>query len=231
MKKLDRELEAFRQRLIGMGNLAEKMVRQAAEALVDPRESNLGAAIIDEENRLDLMQLEIDREAIRLLTVYSPVASDLRMIMSISRITAELERIGDHTMNMCESLQLLVSRDQVDLPPAVLRMATVVSGMLRDALDAFAKDDITKAQSTIASDNIVDALNDQIIGDLLSMEIVRDVLAGARDMAAALGQLLIVRSLERIADQATNISEEVVYMVKGDDIRHQSLAIDRPDRT
>jgi phosphate transport system protein len=231
MKKLDHELELFRQRLMDMGNLAEKMVRQSAEALVDPRQSILTDAIADEENRLDLMQLEIDREAIRLLTVYSPVASDLRMIMSISRITTELERIGDHTMNMCESLQLLVSRDEIDLPPAVLRMASVVSGMLRDALDAFAKDDIAKAQSTIASDNIVDALNDQIIGDLLNMEILRDVLAGARDIAGALGQMLIARSLERIADQATNISEEVVYMVKGDDIRHQSLAIERPDRS
>ena len=109
-------------------------------------------------------------------------------------------------------------------------MATVVSGMLRDALDAFAKNDISKAQTTIADDNIVDALNDQIVGDLLNMEIVRDVLSGAKDIAGALGQLLIARSLERIADQATNISEEVVYMVKGDDIRHQSLALDKLDR-
>jgi phosphate transport system protein len=230
MKKMDHDLALFRQRLIDMGNLAEKMVRQAAEALVDPRESKLSAIIAEEEHKLDLMQLEIDREAIRLLTVYSPVASDLRMIMSISRITAELERIGDHTMNMCESLQLLVSRDEIDLQPAILRMASVVTGMLRDALDAFAQDDINKAQSTIASDNIVDALNDQVIGNLLNMEIVRDVLAGARDIAGALGQLLIVRSLERIADQATNISEEVVYMVKGDDIRHQTLTSERLDR-
>ncbi len=230
MKKLDHELERFRQRLIDMGNLAEKMLRHAAEVLVDPRESHLTDTIADDENRLDLLQLEIDKEAIRLLTVYSPVAGDLRMVMSISRITAELERIGDHTMNMCESLQLLVSRDEVELPPPILRMATVVSGMLRDALDAFAKNDISKAQSTIASDNIVDALNDQIVGDLLNMEIVRDVLSGSKDIAGALGQLLITRSLERIADQATNISEEVVYMVKGDDIRHQSLALDKLDR-
>jgi phosphate transport system protein len=229
MKKLDHELEVFRQQLIDMGNLTERMFRQAAEALVDPRKSDLSRVIADEENRLDLMQLAIDKEAIRLLTIYSPVAGDLRMIMSISRITAELERIGDHTMNMCESVQLLLSRGEIDLPPAVLRMATVVSGMLHEALDAFAQQDISKAHSTIAADNIVDALNDQIMGALLDMEFVRDVLAGASDMASALGQLLITRSLERIADQATNISEEVVYMVKGDDIRHRSLALDKLD--
>jgi phosphate transport system protein len=229
MKKLDHELEVLRQQLIDMGNLAEKMLRQAAESLVDPHKTDLSRAIAEEENRLDLMQLAIDKEAIRLLTVYSPVAGDLRMVMSISRITAELERIGDHTMNMCESVQLLVSRGDIDLPPAVLRMATVVSSMVHDALDAFAQQDISKAHSTIAADNIVDAINDQIMGALLDMEFVRDVLAGVKDIASALGQLLITRSLERIADQATNISEEVVYMVKGDDIRHRSLALDKFD--
>ena len=230
MKKLEHELEVFRQKLVDMGNLAENMVRKAAEALVDPQHADLTNAIAKDENRLDLMQLEIDKEAIRMLTVYSPVASDLRMIMSITRITAELERIGDHTVNMCESVQLLVTRGGTDIPANVLRMASLVSGMLRDALDAFAQQDIAKAQSTIANDNIVDALNDQVMGDLLHMEFVRDILAGTKDIASALGQLLITRSLERIADQATNISEEVVYMVKGDDIRHQSLALSRLER-
>ncbi|MCA9171604.1 MAG: hypothetical protein KDB23_28245, partial [Planctomycetales bacterium] len=89
-----------------------------------------------------------------------------------------------------------------------------------------AQNDIDKAQSVIAGDNIIDVLNDQIMNELLSMETVRQILEGAKDIAGALGQLLVVRSLERIADQATNVSEEVVYMVKGDDIRHRSL-VDR----
>ena len=184
MKKLENDLENLRQRLVEMGNLAETMLRHVSEALVDPRHREITNTIADQENRLDLMQLEIDKQAIRLLTVYSPVASDLRMIMSISRITAEFERIGDHTMNMCESLNLIASRSEIDLRPSVLQMATVVCGMMRDALDAFTKNDISKAQSTIARDNIVDALNDQIVGDLLSMEIVRDVLAARRILPA-----------------------------------------------
>jgi len=227
MKKLEYELDVFRHRLVDMANLTEKMVRQAVEALENPLDSNLITAIGEEEDRLDLMQLAIDKEAIRLLTVYSPVASDLRMIMSITRITSELERIGDHTVNMCESVQLLRSRDEADILPSIQRMGNVVTGMLHDALDAFAQGDITKAQSTIAGDNIVDALNDQIMNELLSLETVREILEGAKDIAGALGQLLIIRSLERIADQATNISEEIVYMVKGDDIRHRQGA-DRP---
>ncbi|MBJ43889.1 MAG: hypothetical protein CMJ80_11565 [Planctomycetaceae bacterium] len=139
----------------------------------------------------------------------------------IARITAELERIGDHSMNIRESVSLLGEYSPTDLLPALLRMVNIVNGMVNDALNAFSQRDITKAQSTIANDNIVDALNDQIVGDLLHLDVVRKVKGGA-DMSLPLAQMLIARSLERIADQATNISEEVVYMVKGDDIRHQS---------
>ncbi len=223
MKKLEHELDTFRGRLIEMGNLTERMVRQATAALQDPSQTDLTNKMIVEEDRLDRLQLEIDREAIRLLTVYSPVAGDLRMVMSITRITSELERIGDHTVNMGESLNLMRSHDHPELLSDILKMASVVSGMVHDALDAFVQSDISKAQMTIAGDNIVDALNDRVVGHLLSLETVRDVLDGATDISGALGQMLIARSLERIADQATNICEEVVYMVKGRDIRHPSL--------
>ena len=226
MKKLEHELDVFRHRLVDMANLTEKMVRHVVGALEDPQGNANIKSIIEDEDRLDLMQLQIDKEAIRLLTVYSPVAGDLRLIMSISRITAELERIGDHTVNISESLQLLQTRNETDILPSITKMADSVSGMIHDALDAFAQNDIDKAQSVIAGDNIIDVLNDQIMNELLSMETVRQILEGAKDIAGALGQLLVVRSLERIADQATNVSEEVVYMVKGDDIRHRSL-VDR----
>jgi phosphate transport system protein len=223
MKKFDQELERFRNRLVEMANLAEKMVRQAVDALENPLDSSLTDQIAEEEHRLDLMQLEIDREAIRLLTIYSPVASDLRVIMSITRITAELERMGDHTVNMSESLLLLQTHNETDILPSILRMADVVIGMVHDAINAFSQSDIDKARATISGDNVVDALNDQIVSELLSLETVRGILDGAKDIAGPLGQLLLVRSLERIADQATNVSEEVVYMIKGDDIRHSSI--------
>lgn len=226
MKKLEHELNVFRHRLVDMANLTEKMVRNVVESLETPYENKNIKSIIEDEDRLDLMQLQIDKEAIRLLTVYSPVAGDLRTIMSISRITAELERIGDHTVNIGESLQLLQARNEAEILPSIVKMAHAVVGMIHDALDAFAQNDIEKAQATIAGDNIIDVLNDQIMNELLSMETVREILEGAKDIAGALGQLLVVRSLERIADQATNVSEEVVYMVKGDDIRHRSL-VDR----
>lgn len=223
MKKMDHDLSGLRQHVIDMGNLTEQMVLQAIDAV-----SNFnGAEVIDQvmqaEERLDQMQLDIDKEAVRLLTLYSPVAGDLRLILSVSRITAELERIGDHAVNMCESLHLMIAENQLQLMPEVQKMASVVKGMISDALNSFVQSDIRKAQATIASDNMVDALNDQVVGELLSIEVVREMLKGPQEVAGALAQLLIARSLERIADQATNISEEVVYMVKGDDIRHQAL--------
>ena len=106
MKKMERELAVLRQQVIDMGNLTEQMVLQAIDAITDFKHQEITERVMKEEERLDQMQLDIDKEAIRLLTLYSPVAGDLRLIMSVSRITAELERIGDHSVNMCESLQL-----------------------------------------------------------------------------------------------------------------------------
>ncbi len=224
MKKLENDLMLLRQKLVEMGNLTEQMVLQSTAALSNQRVAELDRVINEEENRLDLMQLQIDREAVRLLTVYSPVAGDLRTVLSISRITAELERIGDHAVNLCESLQLMASKTELEVLPSILRMAGIVNEMVQGALNAFAQNDVAKAHATIAHDNMVDALNDQVLSELLRVEIMRKAFEGEEDIATALAQLLIARSLERMADQATNVSEEVVYMVKGDDIRHRSVA-------
>ena len=225
MKKFEQEIAALRQRVVEMGKLTETMVGEAIALLTKTQDSELIEQVLTHEEQLDRMQLEIDKEAIRLLTVYSPVASDLRFILSVSRITNELERMGDHTTNMGESVQLMATKTDVPVLNLITKMASVVRTMVSDALDAFLCGDNRKAQNTIASDDMVDALNDQIIEELLSDDLVRDVLAGNQDIAGALAQLLIARSLERIADQATNISEEVVYMVKGDDIRHRGSVV------
>ena len=221
MKKLQSELDELRRRVIDMGNLTESMVNRAVAAISGGSTDEAIRTVIAAEEKLDQMQLDIDKEAIRLLTVYSPVAGDLRFVLSVSRINTELERIGDHAINMCENLQLMAFRTDATLMPEIQKMAKIVCQMFRDSLNAFVQNDNRKAQSTIAHDDLVDALNDQILEELLSDEVVRQAITGPTDMAGALGQLLVARSLERIADQSTNISEEVVYMVKGDDIRHR----------
>jgi phosphate transport system protein len=130
-------------------------------------------------------------------------------------------------VNLCESLQLMMAKTDAQLLPALHQMAEVIKTMISDALNAFTRSDIHKAQATIAGDNIVDVLNDQILEDLLSLERIREVLSGPTDIAAALTQLMIARSLERIADLSTNLSEEVIYMVEGSDIRHRQPPADK----
>ena len=220
MKKFEQERQTLQRQIDEMADLAQSMVTLSTGAIWDAT-SKVSEDVQEREDRLDQCQMEVDREAIRLLTVYSPVASDLRFILSASRAATCLERIGDQAVNICEDVQLLVDKQKVVTSHLLKKMAKVVSTMVHDASRAFQFRDVGKANATISDDDRVDSMNDQIIMELLQDETVRDAVKGPQDMAGAMGQLLISRSLERMADQATNLCEEVVYMVRGDDIRHQ----------
>lgn len=222
MKKLTSDIAELRTSLSKMGRLSETMVGQVVQAVGgEGDQESLFASVFKEEKILDAMQLEIDEEAIRILTVYSPVASDLRFVMSTTRVCSELERIGDQSKNICGSLMLMQNKVDCQPLPQIKKMAEIVDGMVRDSMDAFVQSDAMKARSTIATDNLVDALNDQVIDAILTDEMIRKGIEQAVDMASVMSQMLVSRSFERIGDQATNICEEVVYMVEGDDIRHQ----------
>jgi len=221
MKKQETEIAELRTSVSKMGELVETMVGQVTAAVKGIDQDTVFGTIVEEEKQVDSMQLDIDKEAVRMLTVYSPVASDLRFILSVTRVSAELERIGDHTKNICGSLQLMLNKAKTQPVPQILRMAEIVDAMVRDAMDAFVQNDIRKARATITCDDMVDALNDQVIEEMLNDDVVRKGIEEPVDLANAMAQILLGRSFERIGDQATNICEEVVYMVKGDDIRHQ----------
>ena len=221
MKKFEAEAAELRNRVVEMGNVAEEMVGLAVDAISAPGRDELIRRVIERESQLDLAQIELDEAAVRLMTVYSPVAGDLRFVMTVSRITAELERIGDHAVNMCEAIQLMVAKSQSPPLTMIIKMGAVVRTMTSDALNAFLQSDAVGAQTSIASDDMVDALNDQVVEELLSDEVVREVVTTTgKDIAGRLAQMLIARSLERIADHTTNICEEIIYMEKGEDIRH-----------
>ena len=224
MKKFDQQLAALRQRVLDMGELCQTMVETAIKGLSDPRTNGFESVMVSEE-QVDQMQVEIDQEAINLMTVYGPVAANLRFLLMVSRINNELERIGDQAVNMCEDLRLMASKTDAAPPPEIHKMASLVEGMVNDSLRAFFDEDIQKAQHTLATDDLVDAINDQIISELLDQQAVRSALTDPSQIGGALALILIARSLERIADLATNICEEVVYIVQGADIRHkESLA-------
>ncbi len=220
MSTISKEVANLRLRILSMGEMAVEMVDKAVEACDSSNRYELVQEVFEAESALDQMQLEVDQEAVRTLTVHSPVASDLRFVITVSRIVSELERIGDQANNLCEILQFAASKHVFDIDAQVEQMASIVVKMLSDSLEAFVKNDVSLARATIAADDLVDALNDQITQDLLSDKLVRDAIAGENSIVRGFIQVIVARALERIADHATNISEEVIYIVKGEDIRH-----------
>ena len=214
-KKFDNEKRALEKKLVDMGELACEMLHSAVRALQE-RDAALIEKVHELEEKMDQHQVEIDEDVMRLLAVYGPVALDLRFVLMVARINTELERIGDQSVNMCEDVQLLLNEPElsklVDLP----RMADYASNMIRESLQSFAERKTSQAREVIKSDDMVDALNDKIFRDLLE-----SMSGDASIIKRAVPLLFFARSLERIADHATNVAEEVIYMVKGEDVRHE----------
>jgi phosphate transport system protein len=213
MKKFDRECAALKRRLIEMGQLGQSMIHRAVEALAN-RDTNAIKEVRAKEKVMDRLQVEIDDEAIRLITIYTPVAGDLRFLLMASRSCSELERIGDLARNMGKYVKLLVSQPELKPPDALLEMADLVRSMVRDALDAFDRRDAKMATETIKLDEQVDDLDDAIFRELVGN------FGGDVSLTSTVALILLSRTLERIADHATNICEEVVYLVEAKDIRH-----------
>ena len=215
-RRFDEDLAKLKQSLLGMGGMAEEMIRKTVRALVDHSPA-LVREVLETEKKMDVLQGEVDNETVRLIGVYTPVAGNLRVLLMITRINAELERIGDQAVAIChsfENLHLLVEpplKPLEDLP----RMAAIGEEMLRRALDAFLSNSVEESMAVIHSDDEVDRLNDQIFRELLTY-LVRDT----RNTERALGLILAAKGFESIADHAVNIAEDVVYIVHGEDIRH-----------
>jgi phosphate transport system protein len=214
MKKFEQELEHLKRRVMEMGAITEEMVAWASDALVD-RDQGAIERVLDNEAKLDRFQLEIDGEAVRLITIYTPIAKDLRFLLMVARINAELERIGDQAVNNCEYVQTLSGSPAGPLAD-LSKMSEITRGMVHNALQAFDLEDIERAQAVLRSDDEVDRLYNQTFSDLLA-----DSSEDADRLSRSMNLILVARSLERIADHATNICEEVIYMVKSEDIRHQ----------
>jgi phosphate transport system protein len=216
MSKLEGELATLKRRIVEMGALAESMVAAASSALINGQRGGV-ELVRTTEPRLDRFQVEVDREAIRLITVYSPVAKDLRFLLMMLRINSELERIGDQAVDNCKYVEIFPSNP----PPTALRelgdMAVTTLRMVHDALRAFEHEDIDTAQAVIERDDEVDAMNAETFRHLLEQRATDPAI-----VTRGIGVILAAQSLERIADHATNICEEVFYLVEGEDIRHRT---------
>src|SRR5580693_6743383 len=211
------DLEELKQRLLWMGSLAERAVHQAVQAVLDVEE-HLAETVLEEENAINEMQLEIDDRVTRLLAQQQLVAVDLRFILAVSRINNDLERIGDQAVNIAQSALRILRHPQVkpyvDLP----RMSEIAEGMVRDSLNALVRGDIDLAHSVLQRDDQVDRLRDQLFRELLTY-----MMEDSAQVFAAFELILVAKNLERVGDHATNIAEDVIYIVVGRDVRHPAL--------
>jgi phosphate transport system protein len=208
------ELDALKHRLLNMGALVEDRVHRAVHALIacDVAEAEAVAAGDQEVNDF---QIEIDDRCIKLLALQQPMARDLRFITSAIKINADLERIADQAVNIAESAGKVLAQGPA-LPSVILRrMAELAERMTRDSLDAFVNGDVALARDVILRDDEVDRLKDRLFGDLIAA-----MMADPASTPDALSFVLIGRNLERIADHATNIAEDVIFMVEAKDVRH-----------
>lgn len=213
-KTFEAELEHLKDTVLRMGGFVEAAIGKAMRALVE-REPALAEEVIREDHQVNRYEVEIDELCVGLLALRQPAAEDLRLIITGLKISTDLERIGDLAVNLSERtlevLDMPLLKPLVDLP----RMAEIAQGMLRDSLDSYVERDPEKATQVCARDEQVDNLNRQVFRELIAY-----MMENPSTMTCALGLMMISRYLERIADHATNISEMVIYLVKGKDIRH-----------
>jgi phosphate transport system protein len=212
------ELEALQSRLLEMGGLAEERVRACIEAL-ESRDLGLVAQVMGGDEPINQLHIEVDNRCFRLLALYQPMATDLRSIVSAVKINTDLERVGDLAVNIAEAAQRYTTHPPVKKLIDIPTMGTIAQSMLRDALDAYVRRDTELAHAVLNADDELDALKTQVFRDLLTY-MIKD----PATVEPALDLILISRHLERIGDHATNIAEDVIFMVSAQDVRHHPPA-------
>jgi len=213
-RQFDQELNALKENLLKMASLAEEAIAKSIKALVE-RDSTLAQEVIDRDREINLLEIEINNQCLKLLALKQPMAVDLRFITSAMKIISHLERIADQAVNISQrTLELIkqpLLKPLIDIP----RMAELAQEMVRTSIDSLVNNDSLLAKRIGERDNLVDDLNDQIFRELLTY-----MIEDPRTIKRAIELILVGRHLERIADLATNISEEVVFILNGKNIKH-----------
>jgi phosphate transport system protein len=208
------ELSRLKNQLLVMSSMVESNIQKSIQAL-EERDAKLAEAIFIEDKKIDVMEVEIDEGCVKLMALDQPVAVDLRMILGVLKINNDLERMGDHAVNIAErAIRLAESpmpKRLIDIP----RMATIVQGMLKDVMDGFIQENPEKARSVCERDDVVDELDDRFIRVLLTY-----MMEDPRVIKQAIDFIMISKNLERIGDLTTNIAEDVVFIYQAKTIKH-----------
>jgi phosphate transport system protein len=213
-KVLERELSRLQDRLLHMGSLTEQAIGKAIRSLTS-KDAALAEEVIEEDKTIDVLEIEIDEHCVRLLALHKPEAVDLRFVTMAFKINNDLERMGDLAVNIAERTRSLLKAPMLKPLIDVPRMAELTRGMVTDSLDSFVRRDAELARNVCRRDDEVDNLNDQLFRELLTY-----MMQDPKFISRAIDLILIGRHLERIADLATNVAEDVYYLVRGETIKH-----------
>ena len=210
------ELNQVKVRLLTMSSEAEAALRLAVEALLE-RDAEKAHRVIAGDRVIDTMEVEIEEQCVSLLALQQPMARDLRMLMAAGKIANDLERVGDHAVNIAQCVERLAESRPIAPEPEIVEMARLAREMLSDALEAFVRGDAASARAVCMRDDKVDALNRSVFRILLT-----HMMEDPHSIGAGLELLLVSRNLERVADLATNVGEDVVFLVEGKSIKHHA---------
>jgi phosphate transport system protein len=217
VRHFQEELQQLQTRLLEMGGLAEERVRASVDGLMS-RDVALIDHVLTGDEPINELHIEIDNRCFKLLALHQPMAADLRQIVAAVKINTDLERVGDLAVNIAEAARRYAMHPPVRKPIDIPRMGEIAQVMLRDSLDAFVRRDMTLAQRVLNEDDRLDDLKTHIFRELLSY-----MLEDPGTVEPALDLILISRHLERIGDHATNVAEDVIFMVSAKDVRHHAL--------
>ncbi len=217
--RFQQSLDELKENLLVMAGLAEQAIQRAIEAY-RVRDLSICDLVTRSENAINRMERDIDQSALDLLAMEQPMASDLRFILSVIKINADLERVGDAAKSISDRVRNMEQMAVAELPVDIPRMATLAAAMVRKSLQSFIEGDTEAARSVLTMDDAVDAMN------RAAYKALTKVMEEQSDLAPlAFNALMICRSLERVADHATNIAEDVIFWIQGADVRHhESLA-------
>jgi phosphate transport system protein len=210
------ELSHLKQRLLAISSEAEDAVGFAVDALL-ARDREKAHAVIHGDHAIDALETGIEEQGFQLIALHQPMAKDLRLLFSAIRIVNDLERVGDHAVNIAQSAERLIDYPHIVPEPEIVEMARLARQMLADALSAFVRGDAPLARDVCRRDDAVDALNDSVYRILLT-----HMMEDPRVIGAGMELLLVSRNLERVADLATNVAEDVVFLVEGKTIKHHA---------
>jgi phosphate transport system protein len=215
-RHIERQLGQLKERILRIGTLVEEAIAKSITALIN-RDTPLAQRVMASDEEIDRMEVEVEEECLKILALYQPVAADLRLVVSVLKINNDLERIGDLAKNIAKRVAQLANAGDIELPAEIRTMATLAQEMVKESLDAVVNGDPALARRVREEDDAVDEARQRVR---------KMVLAGIKAEPERVESLLRINSvskhIERIADMATNIAEDVIYMVEGDIVRHRA---------